>query len=535
MALREILAHFGFTFDRANLDAAGRGVEKVKNETSAAGKSLTGFVDGLRGAVAGIAAGAFVSFTSEIKEQAAALKDTSEQTGLSTDALQAWTLEAQLGGASAADFTAGLRKLSKELATGVDESGQHSKLFERLGIAAKDGEGNIRDLSEVLPEIAEKFAGLKTGAERSALAQQIFGRSGTKLVPILSQGAAGVARLQKQFEELGGGFSAEAIERADEYDDALLKLNFSFFGLKSLLATQVFPWLAKTVGELTRASVGAGKWLKETTAVSTAVKLLATILGGTLLKALAPFLIPGLKFLAIFLAVDDLIGFLQGKDSVIGKILNHMFGDGTATAVRSWVNDAKDAIGGLISGGFDLLKIAISNDKNEIDDLGLHFLKVTNAISDAIDKVADKLKGLFRLSVGAPEAGLRAPEEGDAATTAPANEGFFKRNTRKVFDVLGLTGSALTPEQRAKLDAGVDAARNATANVPSAAPAAAPVPATGPITNNISPITLQQTFGPGTGPEVRKLAADAAKQGVSQGLAEYRAALQNLDQRAPAR
>lgn len=539
MALREILAHFGFTIDRAGLDAAGRGVEKVKKETAGAGQALTGFVDGLRGAIAGVAAGAFVSLTGEIKEQAAALKDTSEQTGLATDELQAWTLAANLGGASAGEFVAGLRKVSKELATGVDESGQQSKLFKRLGIDTKDAEGNTRDLASVLPDIAEKFKGLTNGAEKSALAQQLFGRAGSKLVPVLSQGAAGVAALKRQLDDLGGGFSQEAIDRADDYDDALIKLNFSFFGLKSLLATQVFPWLAKTVDELTKASVGATKWVKETTGLSTAVKLLAAIIGGTLLKALAPFLLPGLKFLAIFLAVDDLIAFLDGKDSVIGALLNGWFGDGTATVVRAWANDAAEAVKGLISGGLDLLKIAVSSNSAEIAALGDHFFTVTAGIERAIDKVIAKVKGLAEALGLIPKVDGLTVEHNNKQEKRHDQEG--KGFLNRAVDFLGLTGGGLRDPNSAAFkenqhNQAIQAARNAAANsegAQSTAPARAEIPSASPVTNNISPVTVTQTFAPGTGPEVRKVAQDAAKAGVLQGLSEYRASIQNLEQRAP--
>jgi hypothetical protein len=64
--------------------------------------------------------------------------------------------------------------------------------------------------------------------------------------------------------------------------------------------------------------------------------VLALKLGG----ALAPYLKTGLKFGAIFLAVDDLLAFLQGKDSVIGDLIEAAFGEGSSETVRLWVNDA---------------------------------------------------------------------------------------------------------------------------------------------------------------------------------------------------
>lgn len=385
MALREIAAHFGFTFDAGKLGQIDKGVEGVKHHTESAASSFTSLAEGIKGAIAGLATGIFVEYTNHIREQAAELQDLTEQTGLATEDLQAWSLAAELGGASAQDFTNGLRKLSKELATGVDESGQQSKLFKQLHIDTKNADGSVRDLSAVLPDIAERFKGLKSGAEKSALAQQIFGRSGTKLVPILSQGAAGVAQLKKQLDDLGGGFSKEAIENADAYDDSLIKLNYSFFGLKSLLATAVFPLLADVVTTVTKGVVQFRGWLKETTALQTAVKALAFIVGRSLLLALAPFILPGLKFLAIFLAVDDLIGFLEGKDSEIGHILTEWFGEDTTNDIRAFFNSMKEIASGTLAGIADLWRMLTASTEAEHDKASASFLRSTEAMSAAID------------------------------------------------------------------------------------------------------------------------------------------------------
>lgn len=385
MALREIAAHFGFTFDAAKLGQIDKGVEAVKGKAKGATTSVTELVTGLQGMVGAITGGIFLAFANHVREEAAALQDTAEQTGLATDEIQAWTLAANLGGASAQDFTNGIRKLSKELATGVDESGQQSKLFKNLDIDTKNADKSVRSLSDVLPEIAEKFKGLKTGAEKSALAQQIFGKAGSKLVPLLSQGAEGVANLKKQLDELGGGFSKEAIENADAYDDALIKLNFSFFGLKSLLATSVFPLLADVVTTVTKGVVQFRNWLKETTTLSTAVKALAFIVGRSLMLALAPFILPGLKFLAIFLAVDDLIGFLEGKDSEIGHILETWFGEDTTNDIRAFFNGMKEIAAGALGGIRDLWRMLTADTAAEHDKATASFFRSTEGMSAAID------------------------------------------------------------------------------------------------------------------------------------------------------
>lgn len=534
--LREVLAHFGFTFDRGQLAAAGKAVDGVKSKVQSTGRGLADVATGLRAAFAGFVANEIAHVTSAIAEQAASLADLSEQTSLSTDDLQAWTLAANLGGASAQDFTAGLRKLSKELATGVDESGQQSKLFRNLGIETKDSAGKVRELSDVLPEIAEKFKGLQSGAEKSALAQQIFGRAGSKLVPLLSQGAEGVAKLREQFEALGGGFSKEAIANADEYDDALVKLNFSFFGLKSLLATQVFPALSRVVETLTHASVSASKWLKETTALGTGVKILAALLAGKLALALAPYLLPGLKFLAIFLAIDDLLAFLEGKDSIIGDLLNRAFGHGTAPAVRAWCADAiasmRTFFDELRDGTAIASGSALGNVQTFIIDAGNGFKLLRSQIAS----VTASIVFLFQNAVLQMQTSWN--DFVGSLKLPPALASALKIDTSG--QVVNRTNALVDASVKKEQAAGIgrqyvsDARRALTGR--EGPTVRAPLPGAAgssvAVTNNNTPVNVVVN-APGASPKDFKVIKQAVTDGVNSGLASMRAALQAVEQRAP--
>lgn len=553
MALREILAHFGFSFDKAALHEAGAAINAVKHNAHGAGIGLNHLAEGLKGAFAAFIAGEVAHITHEIAEQGAALQDLSQQTGLSTNDLQAWTLEAQLSGASAEDFTMGLRKLSRELATGVDETGQQSKLFKQLHISAKDASGGARDLADVLPEIAEKFKHLTNGAQKSALAQQLFGRAGTRLVPLLSKGAEGIEEMKKQFEELGGGFSPEAIKRSKEYEDSLIKLNFTFFAFKSLLATSVFPILSDVIGSLTHGSVEAGKWLKETTLLGNGVKALAALLTGKLLLALAPFLLPGLKFIAIFLAIDDLLAFLEGKDSIIGSILNSWFGNGTATVVRQWANDAATAIKGTFIGALDLIRIAFSDTDEASTALWAHFEASTRPVEAALDSIADKIKLIFdaftdwdTLTTGVKDFGdlLSSPFKSDEEKKRQQNiagfrEGSLDENFRPIEQksvdlkaqvrdlygaVRGNPAQAGLPEDYFSPDKDRrgqgERAYKPLTTVPTASQS---------IYNYNIPINVSQEIkGRVDAVEVKR----AAEAGVKKGIEDYRAALENLEQRS---
>ena len=74
---------------------------------------------------------------------------------------------------------------------------------------------------------------------------QLFGKSGASLIPLLKQGGPELARLSKEFDELGGGLSEDFILKADEAGDEIDKLRLGFRGLKSQMTIAILPGLSE--------------------------------------------------------------------------------------------------------------------------------------------------------------------------------------------------------------------------------------------------------------------------------------------------
>ncbi len=326
MALREIFANLGFTFDGAKLKEADRGVE--------------GLIEKVQGLASAFAGGLIASGINRLAAELDVFDDLSARTGVAVQDLQALGLAFETSGSSAEEMQGALTRLQSSLGGLSDGGKEQAEVFKKLGIATKDAAGKAPDLATALPEIFKNFSSITSEAEQARVATTLFGRTGVKLLPVLRQGAQGFEGMRAQLEAIGGGATQEATEAAGAYRDALARLHYSFFSLKSLLATSVFPRLQQVVDMSAKAVGSFAAWAKNTTLVDSAAGILATTLAFKLASALAPYLKSGLKFAAIFLAIDDLLAFLQGKDSLIGSLLNAAFGEGAADAVRGWVNDA---------------------------------------------------------------------------------------------------------------------------------------------------------------------------------------------------
>jgi hypothetical protein len=124
-----------------------------------------------------------------------------------------WRGAMQLGGISNDQFMASVRALSKQI---VAAGGGKASAFDKLGLAVRDVHGQMKPMNDLLPLIADRFKIMAPGAEKNAIAIQLFGRNGLAMLPFLNRGAAGMEDLRKKANELGitiGDKQAEAFKR----------------------------------------------------------------------------------------------------------------------------------------------------------------------------------------------------------------------------------------------------------------------------------------------------------------------------------
>lgn len=122
------------------------------------------------------------------------------------------TLKKYLGGTS--EDASRLAFVAKESGVGVDQLGKGLGILNKhlvandgpwksLGINAKDAQGHLKPMSELLPQISDKFAKLPAGPQKTALAMNLFGKAGVGLLPVLNKGSAGIKELTKESDALG--------------------------------------------------------------------------------------------------------------------------------------------------------------------------------------------------------------------------------------------------------------------------------------------------------------------------------------------
>jgi hypothetical protein len=171
------------------------------------------------------------------------LSKISQRVGISVETLSLWNPAAQQAGVSSEAFEKGLRKLSTTMvdaATGGEDAAQ---TFRAVGVEFKNQDGTLRATDQVLLDLADRFKAMPDGAEKSALAVQIFGKAGAELIPFLNQGRDGINDLTDELRSLGIEMSGESAAQAEVFNDALDKVHLATTSIGTQVMTAFLPAL----------------------------------------------------------------------------------------------------------------------------------------------------------------------------------------------------------------------------------------------------------------------------------------------------
>ena len=208
------------------------GVGKVM---SSAGATLTkGVTLPILAAGAGI-----LALTQKVATVGDEIQKMSQRTGFSTEAISELKHAAELSGTSIEDLEKGVKKMQRTLYDVETGSKSAIDTLTALGL----GYASLKNLSpeDQFDKIAMALARVEDPTRRSALAQEIFGKAGTQLLPMLADGAEGLAAMRQEAHDLGIVFSQEAADAAAKFNDDLDRLKKSFGGVFQELGMKLLP------------------------------------------------------------------------------------------------------------------------------------------------------------------------------------------------------------------------------------------------------------------------------------------------------
>lgn len=243
--------------------SAIKSLEKIAGNASSIDQKMSKFGSTLKSVFAGAAVvgaiqqvtTAFTSMTSAAINNMDELSKQSQILGITTEKLSELGYAAKLSGSSQADLIAALPRLAKGLTDAAQGTGAALEGFRALNLDPKGFKGT----DDALLKIADKFSQFADGTEKTALAMNIFGKSGAALIPLLNEGAAGIEKLKLEAKELGVVIGSDAAKAAEEYKDNIDRLKSVSEGLAISLASKTLPALNSFLEKVLDISREVGK------------------------------------------------------------------------------------------------------------------------------------------------------------------------------------------------------------------------------------------------------------------------------------
>lgn len=380
---------------KEKLQAFDKGLDAVVSRVKQASVVLTA------------AAGGMALYFSNAVNGAADLQMLSDTTGVSTTKLQEWAYAANAMGVSASAVQSDLAKMEKQ----------------------------ARWTGRTLESYANQFKGMD--AATANIWGDAYGLS-PETVLLLRQGADGVARLKAEAHDVGAIIPPETVKRASEFKAQVTQITTMIRGMATTIALAALPQAERLVStfkgwisenrEWIRLGIGkiiegmgtafervwkAGKrlldWIKDALGpVGDFFSELgegadwSKLLTGALTLLLAAFapLIAKIALIAAGFAlasavVEDFFGFLEGKDSVIGRIIGAVkdwFDDlgEKFPALRAMIEDIAKFVGGILKRNLDSVKEVIELISKIFDGFW-------GKVQSGIEKVAELGNDLARL------------------------------------------------------------------------------------------------------------------------------------------
>lgn len=213
----------------------------LKGVGSAAGKATKGVAKiGLAATAAATALAALVKVNVDFMDK---LGKTASKLGIEVEFLQAMRFAAEQTGVKVEALDMGLQRFIRRAAEASQGLGESKRAFEQLGIQLTDNNGNLRDVRDVLFDVADGIQNTTSSAEQVRLAFKFFDSEGVALVNTLKEGSKGLREFEQEAENLGIIISRQSIAKAEMFADSINVLKKQITAISANITAAFIPVL----------------------------------------------------------------------------------------------------------------------------------------------------------------------------------------------------------------------------------------------------------------------------------------------------
>lgn len=244
-----------------------------------------------------------------------------QKLGITTEAIQELGYAAKLSDVSQEGLETALGKLAVNLDTVAKTGkGPAADALKRLGLHAKDFKG--LSLDESFMKISDSISEMADGPAKAAVSVALLGKQGKELIPLLNEGADGLAEMRLEAQEMGIVISNTDAKKYEELNDNITRIGAEFQGVKVKISNILLPYIAKAADYILH--------LVDTiTHHEDAIKVALIGIGIAAAAAAAPIILAAAPFVALAAAVAGVAYAMEHWETIGTKVkvaLYVMFG-----------------------------------------------------------------------------------------------------------------------------------------------------------------------------------------------------------------
>lgn len=230
--------------------------------TGKIGRSMTKAGTVMLGASAAVG-GSILAVGKSTADYAGDMYDMARGAGIGVEAFQKLAYAGRMSGVETEKLSASLVKFDRMVAEAAGGNKTYMQTFEDLGIKIKDSAGNLRQPNEIFEDVADIFHNTEDGIGKTALAVELFGKSGADLIPMLNDGKAGLKAFYAEAERLGLVLSDETTAKGDAFSDQLENIGEQVKGVKLQLGAALIPALSAAAEKISKVIDKITRWVQE--------------------------------------------------------------------------------------------------------------------------------------------------------------------------------------------------------------------------------------------------------------------------------
>lgn len=229
--------------------ADSTGITRVTQRVKSLGQSALatfGHLKRMLAPLAGMAglasAGGIAGIVNNFASSGDRIGKTARLLGLTVEEYQELVYWADRAGVEQNLFDKSTQKLNLALARAADGDKNLATLFRRLGIDARDANGQVRTAADVLPELADGFERNTNASTKNAMAMALFGEEGIKMITAMEGGAEAMAAQRREARRFGL-ITEEQARKAEELSDEMTNTGRATNGLWLSIGARLAPSL----------------------------------------------------------------------------------------------------------------------------------------------------------------------------------------------------------------------------------------------------------------------------------------------------